>query len=107
MDTDVLTIKAALAKLTNIELNVLVWATKNCPQVTPSLLAWLEAACNWELHRRVGVDYDLQSPGAAIPPGEAAASARAAVEIKAPFGKGTEGVGAMLDVLVRLLTPRS
>ncbi len=104
MGADVLTVTAALAKLTNSELNALVWATKNCPQVTPSLLAWLETACNWELHRRVGVDYELQAPGAVMPPGEAAASIYAALAIKSMFGKGAGGVRALLDALIVVLT---
>jgi hypothetical protein len=103
MDTDLVTIKAAFAKLTHSELSALVWAANNFPQVTPGLLRWLEAACNWELHRRVGVEYELQSPEAVMPPGEAAASINATNAIKAMFGKGAGGVRALLDALIHVM----
>ncbi len=104
MDTGIPTIKAALAKLNNGELNALVWATENIPQFAPGLLAWIVAACNWELHRRVGLDYDLQSPEAAIPPTEDAASINAAIAIQLKFGQGAGSVRALLDAVVELLT---
>lgn len=103
MDTDLVTIKAALAKLTHSELSALVWAANNFPQVTPGLLRWLKAACSWELHRRVGVDHELQSPEAVMPPGEATASINAADAIKSMFGKGAGGVRALLDALTHVL----
>ena len=100
MEIDTPRIKAELAKLTNSELNALVWATKDVQQVAPAFLAWLAVACNWEMHRRVGLEYRLQSSETVDTVGiEAAIDA-----IKLMFGQGGAGVGALLDALAELPT---
>ena len=63
-------IKAALAGIADAELRGLAEATNDVEQVAPGLLAWLEAACDWELNRRQGLDYEMQPPEAAVPPEE-------------------------------------
>ena len=60
--------------LTDSELQALIDATYKAPQTAPGLLAWIDAACEWELNRRAGRDYELQPPEAAIPPEEDAIS---------------------------------
>src|SRR4029079_9784126 len=67
-------IEKALARLTDAELLALKLASNEAPRVAPGLLAWMERACDWELHRRHGFDYTLQPPDAAIDPSEDAAS---------------------------------
>jgi len=69
-------IEEALAGLTDAELLALKLASNNAPQVAPGLLAWMEGACDWELHRRHGFDYALQPPEATIDPSEDAVSTR-------------------------------
>ena len=59
METDLAPIKVALADLTEPELRSLVEASNDVEQIAPGLLAWLEAACDHELNRRAGLDYDL------------------------------------------------
>ena len=65
---------AALAQLDEEQLAALIGSTNGVPQVAPGLLAWIEAACDWELNRRRGFDYPLLPPDAAIPPEEDAVS---------------------------------
>jgi UDP-N-acetylmuramate-alanine ligase len=48
VENDLTRIQAALAELSEPQLHVLVNATKGLPQTAPSLLAWIEAACDWE-----------------------------------------------------------
>ena len=103
MAIDVDTIKVALADLSNNELRALIWAANNSPQVTPGLLTWVQAACTWEFHRRVGVDHELESPGAVIPPGEATTSIDAANAIKSTFGKSAGGVRVLLETLIEAI----
>ena len=100
MDTDVDTIRVALANLTNSGFRALIWAANNSPQATPGLLAWLEEASNWELHRRVGVDHELQPLECFIRPSDAAASINAINAIKSIFGKSSGAVPALLGALL-------
>ena len=76
-------IAVALAELDDVELRALIAAANGdahtapgllasidgIPQMAPCLLAWVATACNWELHRRQGLDYELRPPKATIPPG--------------------------------------
>jgi len=104
MTADLRPIKAALAKCSDEELRAVCAATYIVPQVAPGLLAWLDTACEWELHRRGAFDYELQPPEAAIPPEEDAISIEAAAAMRAAFEHdGTPGV-ALFDELVALLT---
>ena len=57
--------------LTGDELRALAEATYAVPQYkAPGLLAWIDAACEWELNRRAGMHYGLAPPEAAIPEDE-------------------------------------
>ena len=96
-------IAAALAELDDAELHALIAATNGVPQTAPGLLAWIAAACDWELHRRQGFDYPLRPPEAAIPPEEEAVRIDAAISLRAMFAQGAHGVHALFDALAKLL----
>jgi hypothetical protein len=66
---------------------LLIDATSGVTQTAPGLLAWIEAACDWELNRREGVGYELQPPEAAIPPEEDAVSVAATMTMRATFAQ--------------------
>src|SRR5258706_8012519 len=101
MESNGAPIKAAFTNLPGSELNALIDATKSAPLQAPSgLLAWLAAACDCELNRRKGRDYDLQPPEAAIPLEEDAASVNRAMAIRHMFGPGAHGVHGLFDVLL-------
>ena len=104
MDTDLHAIVVALAGLTDDELLALIDATYKAPQVAPGLIAWIHAACDWELHRRQGRDYPLRPPEAEIPPEEDAVSNAAAMAMRATIAKDSPAVLALFDVLVAPLT---
>ena len=87
VETDLSPVKAALVELTDAELRALCAATYEAPQVAPGLLAWLEHAADWELHRRNGLDFRLQPPEAAIPPEEDAVTIDAAMAMRATFAQ--------------------
>jgi hypothetical protein len=105
-------------KLDDAELHALIAATNGAshtapgllasldgiPQMAPCLLAWIATACNWELHRRQGLDYELQPPKAAIPAEEEAVSIDAAICLCAMFPPGTHGAHALFDSLAEMLT---
>ena len=95
---------AALARLSDEELRALIEAANGAPQIAPGMLAWIESACDWELTRRRGFDFNLQLPEAAIPPEEDAVSIDAAITMRARFEEDSTAVRALLDVLVDLLT---
>jgi hypothetical protein len=111
------TIAAALAELDDVELRALIAAAKGdartapgllasidgIPQKAPCLLAWVATACNWELHRRQGLNYELQPPKASIPPEEEAACIDAAISLCAMFSQGTHGERALFDALAEML----
>jgi hypothetical protein len=59
-------IAAALAAIPERELRGLRVAINDSPNLVPGLQAWLEAAVDWELHRRTGFCYHLFGPIAAI-----------------------------------------
>ena len=102
--THLAAIKAALAELSEPELHALIDATKGAPQVAPGLLAWIEAACDWELNGRLGLDYPLQPPEAAFRPEEDANSIDAPIAMRATLAKHSAAVRALFDALVELLT---
>jgi hypothetical protein len=105
---DLMPVAAALAKLNDGELCALIDVTINVPQIVPGLLAWIGHACDWELNRRVCVDFPLQSPDAAIPPEEDAASIVAMMTLRARFDqdarKDAGAVVALFDAMIRALT---
>ena len=82
-------VEEALAGLTETELYALKLASDETPQVAPSLLAWIQGACDWELSRRCGFDYRLQPPEAAHDPSEDKVRVEAAYAIGASFAAAT------------------
>jgi len=81
-------------------------ATYGAPQIAPGLLAWLDAACEWELNRRDGNEYELLPPEAAIPPEEDAVSIDAAHALRSAFAAGERSptVLAVFGELSKLLS---
>jgi hypothetical protein len=55
-------VQDAFAGLTHAELHALIAASNGAPPVAYGLLVWIEGACDWELNRRAGHDYDLLPP---------------------------------------------
>ena len=104
MATDLTAIKAALAELTDAELHALIAATNGAPPIAYGLLVWIEGACDWELNRRAGHDYELLPPEAAIDPSEDAVSIDAAIAMRDQFAQDSPAVRAFFDALVALLT---
>jgi len=105
---DLLPVAAALAELNDGELCVLIDVTNNVPKIVPGLLAWIGHACDWELNRRVCVDFPLQTPDAAIPPEQDAASIAAMLTLRARFAQDPNRdagrVVALFDAMIRALT---
>jgi hypothetical protein len=105
---DLMPVAAALVELKDGELCVLIDVTNNVPQIVPGLLAWIGHACDWELNRRVCVDFPLQTPSAAIPPDEEAASIAAMITLRARFAQDANrdagAVVALFDAMIRALT---
>lgn len=103
MDRALHAVAAALAELDDAELHALIAATNRVPQIAPSLLAWIEGACDWELHRRQGLDYELRPPEAEIPSEEVTACVDAANCLRAMFAQGAHGEHVLFDALADLL----
>ena len=107
-DPDLIPVTAALAKLSDCELCALIDATDNVPQIVPGLLAWIGHACDWELNRRVCVDFPLQSPQMAIPPEEDALSIAAMMTLRMRFNRDARrdavAVVALFDAMIGVLT---
>ena len=105
---DLIPVAAALAELNDGELCVLIDVTNSVPQIVPGLLAWIGHACDWELNRRACVDFPLQTPDAAIPPEQDAASIAAMLTLRARFARDANrdarAVVALFDAMIRALT---
>lgn len=65
---------AVLATIPDRDLHGLGLAIDGSPNVVPGLLAWLQAAVDWEVNRRAGMFYPLLGPRAAIDDTETDAS---------------------------------
>ncbi len=65
---------AALATIADRDLCGLRAAIAGSPNAVPGLLAWLDAAVDWEINRRIGNFYQLRGPRAAIDDAETDAS---------------------------------
>jgi hypothetical protein len=104
MDTDLTTIKAALADISDTELATLIAATYGVPQTAPGPLAWIDSAAEWELNRRRDFDYPLLPPEAAIDPSEDAASIGGALLLRASLATDGQAVTVLFDAIVALLT---
>ena len=94
----------ALASLGDDELQALIDATHKVRQVAPGLLAWIDAACEWELNHRAGLAYKLQPPEAAIPDEEDGVAIDAAFALRAKFAMNSHAVRAFFGALAALLT---
>ena len=70
MDSDRCQVVAAVASLSDDEPPRLIAAAYARPETALGLLAWIDRACDWELNRRRGFDYELLPPEAAILPEE-------------------------------------
>jgi hypothetical protein len=107
-DSDLSAVEAVLAQLDDSELCALIDSTNNVTQLVRSLLTWIGHACDWELHRRAGVDFPLLSPLATIPPEEDAVSIAAMLTVRERFeqgcGRDAGGVVALFDAILRVLT---
>ena len=83
-----------------------VEANNEVPQTAPGLLAWHEHAADWERHRRAGIGFPLQPPGAATPPEEDSVSIAAAAIFRAQFAQDghAKAVTSFFDAIVGMLT---
>lgn len=106
MSSDLQAIKVALAELSDVELHALIEATHGPSRLAPDLLAWIEAACGWELSRRARLNYDLRLPDAPIPLEKDAITVGAAnwLRSKLPAGHRTRAMLSLLYALEELLT---
>jgi hypothetical protein len=106
--SDLLAVEAALTELDDSDLCALIDSTNNVTQLARGLSTWIGHACDWELHRRAGVDSPLTSPLATIPPDEDAVSIAAAMTMRERFDQcGRRDVGtvvALFDAILRVLT---
>lgn len=109
MTTELTSVKDALEALTDIELRALKTAASEAPPVANGLLVWLEGACEWEINRRLGRDYDLLPPQAATDPSEADASIDAVHSMRESFASSDFAPAALkfFDVLAALLRRRA
>ena len=71
-------------------------AMHKAPQVAPGLLAWIDAAANWEKNCRAGHDYELLPPEAAIDPSKDEVSINAAHGAARPIRPGFAGGAGVL-----------
>src|SRR5664279_2294587 len=103
MEADLVPVTAALRGLSESELRALIDATNRVSQVAPGLLAWIEHAADWELHRRQRREFSLNGPAAAIPPEEEAISIDALMSLRQAFSNASNQVGALFDAVSTLL----
>lgn len=98
---------AALATISDRDLSGLREAIAGSPNVVPGLLAWLEAAVDWEISRRLGTFYPLLGPRAAIDDTETEASLLALTILAACFRndgrRDSQAVADFLDVAASIL----
>ena len=106
MTTDLTRVRDALEELTYIELRALKTAASEAPPVAYGLLVWIEGACDWEIDRRRGRDYDLRPPEAAIDPSEDDVSIQALYAMRDSFASSDFAPAALrfFDAIAALLT---
>ena len=97
MNSDVIGVSTALAELTDAELHALIAASNGAPPIAYGLLVWIEGACDCELNRRAGHDYQLLPPEAAIDPSEDAVSIDAAIAMRETFAQDSTAVRAFFN----------
>ncbi len=95
---------AALAAMTELDLRKLMASVNQVPQSAPGLFAWIEHAADWELRRRIGFNFPLQPPEAAIDPSEDEVSLGAAMMMRVVFSTNAPDVGMFFEALVGELT---
>ena len=96
--------KAALAELTETDLYSLIKATYLGPRLPRSIFDWIEAACDWELDRRIGLEYPLVSPGSMIGAQEACTCVQAAESLRLRYGAHSLAMYRLFDAIFDLLT---
>jgi hypothetical protein len=79
------TLTSALASISDRELQGLQSAIYGAPNMVPGLMAWLDSAVDWEIHRRLGFNYELQGPTAAIPDADVESSLAALAVLAGQF----------------------
>ena len=85
MTAELTSVTDALEALTDIEVRALKTAASEAPAVANGLLVWLEGACDSEINRRFGRDYDLLPPQAATDLSEADASIKGVHAMRESF----------------------
>jgi len=103
-DVELRSIKAALARMSEAELDALSETTYKVDQFAPALLAWLDSACVWQVQHRAGIHYELQPPETAIPPEQGDISIDGAVVVRRLFLPDSPAMGALFDAVVARLT---
>jgi hypothetical protein len=99
-------IAAALAHLTDNDLDRLRVAADSSPDAVPGLLAYLDHAGDWEQHRRRGVDLELQGPMAALEDSDSEAALAALRVLSARFlASGHDDASALFDAVADALRP--
>jgi hypothetical protein len=89
MDANMQPVADALAELTESELRALAVTANELVLEAAGLLVWMEHLADWELKRRAGSFFPLQSPDAAIPPAERADSVVALTTLRDGFAEGS------------------
>ena len=63
-----------------------------------------DTACVWQLQEGEGFDFELQRPGAGIPPEEDPIATDSALLLREAFAKDSPALRALFDALVDLLS---
>jgi hypothetical protein len=99
-------IATALGRFTDDDLERLRVAGDSLPDVVPGLLAYLDHAGDWEQHRRLGVDFELRGPMAALEESETDAAVAALRVLSARFlASGHDDASALFDAVADALRP--
>ncbi len=94
----------ALGECSDHELADLRDAINHLPDCPPGLIAWIEHATGWEVHRRAGHRrYPLQAPRAAIDDTEVAASLTALTRLAALAPERNGPVARFLGITTAML----
>ena len=86
--------------------SVAVAPVEKVPETAPRLLACIDGACDGEVNRGGGFDYQLLPPEAAIDPSEDEVSINAAIAMRVTFAHDSPAVGAPRSVGWRSSTCR-
>jgi hypothetical protein len=98
----------AVAALAEAELRAIIMVTNEVTQIPTALLSWIEHLADWELNRRAGSGFPLQSPNATIPLKEHVESLVAVTKFRDGFaecaGDQAAPVSALFNAIVGLIT---